>query len=190
MMAELSKLEMGASSSSSGLAPAPSAPAGAPGAGPSTAAAAALPPPPPAAAASGRLAGLPPAADDDWAPPGQPAPGSAAPPPPPPALPFDAPAEPAAGGSEGGSDGHHFELPSPPKQRPIETQHSRGAWVPPPPRRFQTFQKASGAPAAWPSPFWLVHALLPACGPVACRSAMAAWSCHAGARHSAASSCG
>lgn len=160
MLDELAKLEMAGSSSASGSLPAaPSGPAGlgagtSAGAWPSSASAAvppppppaAVPPPPPAAAASTRLSGLPPALDEDsdWAPPGQPAPGSAPPPPamPPPPLPFDAPAAgPPAGGQEGQGD-DHFRLPSPPKQRPIETQHSHGAWVPPPPRRFQTFQKA------------------------------------------------
>jgi vacuolar protein sorting-associated protein VTA1 len=150
MLDELSKLEM-AGSSSGALPAAPSGlPAAASGAG--TSAAAAALPPPPSAAPSTRLSGLPPALDEDsdWAPPGQPAPGSAPPPPP-----FDAAAAGSAGAAGGGAEGgvgHHFELPSPPKQRPIETQHSHGAWVPPPPRRFQTFQKVLFRPDGAPAP--------------------------------------
>lgn len=180
MLEELAKLETGGSSSSGSLPAAPSGLASAAGAGTSAAAAAPpplppaapLPPPPPSAAASTRLSGLPPALDEDsdWAPPGQPAPGSAPPPPAmPPPPPFDAAAgAPPAGSSEAG-DGHHFELPSPPKQRPIETQHSHGAWVPPPPRRFQTFQKARWVHAVvmlwscWVCAVLVLRALLVVC---------------------------
>ncbi|EFN60157.1 hypothetical protein CHLNCDRAFT_133608 [Chlorella variabilis] len=89
------------------------------GASSAPAAASSAPPPPPPQAPSGRLAGLPPPVDD-WG----------APPPPPPG---------AADGGDG--SGGELRLPSPPKERPIDSQRSGGVWQPPPPRRFQTFQK-------------------------------------------------
>lgn len=74
---------------------------------------------------------LPPAAPpaDGWAPPS----------PPPPVL----PSPPAAGGAgvPDSPDSPELRLPSPPKQRPIESQRSGVVWVPPPPRRFLPFQK-------------------------------------------------
>jgi vacuolar protein sorting-associated protein VTA1 len=116
ILAELAKLEMAGSSS---------APAALPGGGGDGGGDAAAPLPPPPAAPSGRLSGLPPV-DEDWGPPAPPLP----PPPPPVAAP------------PGAGDDGELRLPSPPKQRPLESRPSGTVWTPPPPRRFQTFQKA------------------------------------------------
>ena len=69
---------------------------------------------------SGRLAGLP-SPVDDWGASGAVLPQVPAP--------------------RSDSDSESLDLPSPPKQRPVESQNSGGVWMPPPPRRLQTFQK-------------------------------------------------
>lgn len=99
-----------------------------------------------ASAPAGGAPSVPSAADGDWAPPGAGGVPTSSQPIPPPPPPFEAPGgwDAGQGGGGGGSgDSGDFDLPpSPPKSRPIDTQGSRGVWLPPPPRRFQTFQKA------------------------------------------------
>ena len=92
----------------------------------STPAASAAPPAAPAPTVSGRLAGLP-SPVDDWG-----------------ASSAVLPQVPAP---RSDSDSESLDLPSPPKQRPVESQNSGGVWMPPPPRRLQTFQKVGGAVA-------------------------------------------
>ncbi|KAI3429828.1 hypothetical protein D9Q98_010141 [Chlorella vulgaris] len=98
-----------------------------------------MPIPPPAPAASGRLSGLLPM--DDWGAPSPPAQG-----PPPGAYPAQPP-PPAA------EDDGELRLPSPPKQRPVDSRPPAGeVWAPPPLRRFQTFQKVLFCPEGSTAP--------------------------------------
>ncbi|KAL4437362.1 hypothetical protein ABPG75_004501 [Micractinium tetrahymenae] len=128
LLEELAKLEAGGTSS------APSASSAGPSRTPSSVAPSGFPP-------SGSTApGSTPSSDSPYggSAAGPPADGWA-PPPPPPALPPVPPA--GSAGAPGSPDSPELRLPSPPKQRPIESQRSGMVWVPPPPRRFQPFQK-------------------------------------------------
>lgn len=97
----------------------------------STPAASAAAPAAPAPTVSGRLAGLP-SPVDDWGASGAVLPQVPAP--------------------RSDSDSESLDLPSPPKQRPVESQNSGGVWMPPPPRRLQTFQKVLYLPEGSQAP--------------------------------------